>query len=64
MEYINNLPTAKLYFAMSKYSQEQKETKNNSVEQIISDTVDEIVDSIGDESDNDTGNVIDSIEMP
>jgi hypothetical protein len=60
MEYINNLPTAKLYFAMSKYSQEQKETKNNSVEQIISDTVDEIVDSIGDES----GNVNDSIEMP
>jgi hypothetical protein len=60
MEYINNLPTAKLYFAMSKYSQEQKETKNNSVEQIISDTVDEIVDSIGD----DPGNVNDSIEMP
>ena len=47
MEYINELPTPRLYFAMSKYSKELKE-KNNKilVEQIISDTVDEMVDSI------------------
>ena len=47
MIHINELPTPRLYFAMSKYSKELKE-KNNKilVEQIISDTVDEMVDSI------------------
>mgnify|MGYP000527678778 FL=1 len=47
MEYINELPTPRLYFAISKYNKELKE-KNTKVlvEQIIIDTVDDMVDNI------------------
>ena len=47
MEYINDLPTPRLYFAISKYNKELKE-KNTKVlvEQIIIDTVDDMVDNI------------------
>jgi len=68
MEYINDLPTAKLYFAMSKFDKENRDNadKKISVEQIVSDTVDEIVDSIDTEEpeDQEVVDVNESIEHP
>ena len=54
MEYINQQPTARLYFAMSKYSKEQEEKNNNMndtiVNQIINDNVNDIISNINDDS--------------
>ena len=51
MEFTNKQPVARLYFALSKYLKEQNDKKKLEIDEIVNDSVEEIVAEISDQED-------------